>query len=514
MTALWHRTGSSVPVSPAHSTPMGRRFDTVVVGAGLTGLVTAVLLSRSGQRVAVLEARTVGAVTTGHTTGKLSLLQGSVYSRIRGHAGDDAVQAYAEANREGQAWMIRELERLGLPVDRRTAVTYANGDSGVEDLERELEACRAAGVDAERTDDTGLPFATAGAIALEHQVQLQPMDVLAALAAEVLERGGEIHERTRVHGVEEEGDDLAVQTAAGVVTADRCVLATGVPILDRGLFFARLEPFRSFVAAYDVPEERIPRGMHVSIDAPDRSLRTARGANGETLVLVGGGGHTTGRGGDTVRTLAELDAWAQQHLDAGPRVSWWAAQDYQRHAGPPYAGPLAGGHGRIFTATGYDKWGMTNAVAAGLAIVSQMLGGRLDWAETMRSAGPGVAGVADAVRVNAEVAAHVAGDWTRAVLSGSGAADLAEGEGRVVREGARPVAVSRVDGELCRVSAICTHLGGIVNWNPAERSWDCPLHASRFSATGEVLEGPAVRHLSEVGGATDDDADGAAGAEG
>ncbi|MEJ6489008.1 FAD-dependent oxidoreductase [Leucobacter sp. USCH14] len=498
MTALWHLTGPTIPVSPADPSPFGRRFDSVVVGAGLTGLVTAVLLARAGQRVAVLEARTVGAVTTGHTSGKLSLLQGSVYSQVRKHVGDDALCAYAEANREGQAWMIRELERLGLPVDRRDAVTFANDEASLDDLERELDACRVAGVDARWADDTGLPFATAGAIALEQQVQLQPIDVLAALAAELLERGGEIHERMRVQGVEENGDELEVQTSAGTVAAERCVLATGVPFLDRGLFFARLEPSRSFVTAYDVPEDRIPRGMHVSIDAPDRSLRTARGTGGETLVLVGGGGHTTGRGGDTVRTLAELDAWAQEQLGAGPRVSWWAAQDYQRHASLPYAGPLAGGHGRIYTATGYDKWGMTNAVAASLAIVSQMLGGRLDWAKTMRHAGPGVAGVADAVRVNAKVAAHVAGDWTRAVLSGSGAVDLAEGEGRVVREGAHPVAESRVDGRVCRVSAVCTHLGGILNWNPAERSWDCPLHASRFSAAGEVLEGPAVRDLAQA----------------
>lgn len=498
MTALWHLTGSPIPVSPAEPSPHGRRFDTVVVGAGLTGLVTAVLLTRAGQRVAVLEARTVGAVTTGHTTGKLSLLQGSVFSQVRRHVGDEALVAYAEANREGQAWMVRELERLGLPIDRRSAVTYANDDSSLDSLERELEACRVAGVDARWADDTGLPFATAGAITLDRQVQLQPIDVLAALAAEVLERGGEIHERTRVQGVDEIDHALEVQTVGGVVAAERCVLATGVPILDRGLFFARLQPSRSFVTAYDVPEDRIPRGMHISIDAPDRSLRTARGTEGETLVVVGGGAHTTGRGGDTVRTLAELDAWAQQQLGAGPRVTWWAAQDYQRHASLPYAGPLAGGRGRIFTATGYDKWGMTNAVAASLAIVSQMLGGRLDWADTMRHAGPGIAGVADAVRVNAEVAAHVATDWTKAVLSGSGAEDLAEGEGRVVREGARPVAVSRVDGSICRVSAVCTHLGGILNWNPAERSWDCPLHASRFSAKGEVLEGPAVRDLASA----------------
>ena len=497
MTALWQLTGPSIPVSPPDPAPVERRFDTVVAGAGLTGLVTAVLLARAGQRVAVLEARTVGAVTTGNTTGKLSLLQGSVLSDVRSHAGDEAVQAYAEANREGQAWLVRELERLGLQVERQDAVTFVHDAGNLDALERELAACEVAGVPASWADDTGLPFETAGAIGLAAQVQLQPVEVLAALAVELLERGGEIHEHRRVREVESTDDGLRVHTKDGAVLADRCVLATGVPILDRGLFFARLAPSRSFVTAYEVADGRAPRGMHVSIDAPDRSLRTARGTRGETLVLVGGGAHTTGRGGDTVRTLAELDTWAQDRLGVGHRVAWWAAQDYERHSSLPFAGPLPGGGGRIFTATGYQKWGMTNAVAAGLSLVSQMLGGRLDWAETLRNAGPGVAGVVDAVRTNAEVAAHVASDWAQAMFTGPiKDDDVAEGEGVVVREGAHPVAVSRVDGRVCRVSGVCTHLGGILNWNPAERSWDCPLHASRFAPDGELLEGPAVANLT------------------
>ncbi|WP_336660727.1 FAD-dependent oxidoreductase [Leucobacter sp. USHLN153] len=504
MASLWQLTGAPIPTSDSRPT-FDRPYDTIVVGAGLTGLVTAVLLARAGQRVAVFEARTVGAVATGNTTAKLSLLQGSVYSSLRTHLGDEAVREYAEGNREGQAWLVRELEHLGMPVERQRAVTFVHSESQRSALEQELEACQTAGVGAEWTTDTGLPFAVAAAIALPDQVQLQPIDVLAALAAELLARGGELHEGVRVTGANvsgTRGDDaggpsrrVRLNTPLGVATADRCVLATGVPILDRGMFFARVEPNRSFVGAYSVPEAYVPRGMHVSIDEPSRSLRTARGASGETLVLVGGGDHTTGRGGDTRRALADLDAFAKANLHAGPRVTWWAAQDYRRHASAPYAAPLPGGHDRVFAATGYNKWGMTNAVASGLAIASQMLGGRTDWADVYRRTTPGVAGVADAARVNASVAGHVVADWAGAMLGGS-EGELAEGEGSVRREGRKPVAVAQVDGRECRVSAVCTHLGGIVNWNPAERSWDCPLHGSRFAADGTILEGPATSDLA------------------
>lgn len=488
-TTLWHRTGPSI----ATSTPddLGDR-DAIVVGAGITGLTAAVLLARSGMRTAVLEAGTVGALTTGGTTGKLSLLQGTVFSEIREHAGEDVLQAYAEANRQGQAWLLRLLEGRG--VEQRTAYSLAQTEEGLETLDAELTAARSVGIDAERVADAGVPFDIAGALRLFDQAQLHPMIVLEALVAELRERGGVIIEGCRVHAAAVDGDTVQLDTSMGEREAPLCILATGMPVLDRGMFFARLEPTRSIVAAYRTQSR--PEGMHVTVDDPYRSLRTAEGVDGEPLLLVGGGAHITGRGGSLLAELDLIDAWTAQHWPGAERESSWAAQDYRAHSRVPFAGPLPGGGERIFAATGFNAWGMTNSVAAAQAMVSHALDGRNDWAETLREHGTSVATATAATRANAAVAGRLAGGWIPLdFVRPCDPSTLEEGEGVITRAGLAPVAISRVDGEVRRVSGICPHMGGVLRWNDLETSWDCPLHGSRFTADGTRIEGPAVDDL-------------------
>lgn len=519
-------------------------YDVVVVGAGLTGLTTALLLSRAGLNVTVLEARSVGAATTGHTTAKLSLLQGTVLSSIRRHFSEEIVQAYVAGNLEGQAWMLRYLKEQNVAAQRRAAYTYTVSESGRESLEQEAEAGRAAGLDITFSDgDIGLPYPIHAALHLADQAQFHPLEVLAALANDVRARGGRIVEGIRVRNISA-GTPATVLTDSGSNRAEQVILATGTPILDRGLYFAKVRPSRSYVAAYanadpaGHPAGMLPRGMFLSVDQPARSLRTVT-LDGEEILLVGGNGHPVGESASEQAHVSDLDDWTHQWFPGYEATHHWSAQDYQSANMVPFVGKLPRGGGNIQVATGYNKWGMTNAVAAALRLSAEILGGDMPWAQTLSHRITGPHDLLEGAKFNAGVAAKLAGGWLGAIFApeatqprpASAGAHIserdvpeggisegdaerttelppsaaeseqpvpAEGQGWIAREGLRPTALSTVEGKTCQVSAVCTHLGGVLTWNDAEKSWDCPLHGSRFSPEGEVLEGPATHDLPSL----------------
>jgi glycine/D-amino acid oxidase-like deaminating enzyme/nitrite reductase/ring-hydroxylating ferredoxin subunit len=499
MTSLWLDDTPPIATDPF---VLDTDVDDVVVGAGLTGLMTALLLARAGRRVAVLEARAPGAVTTGNTTAKLSLLQGTRLSTIKRHHSSAVLQAYVDGNLEGQQWLLRYCEEHKVPVQRRAAYTYANGASGIARLRKELEATQEAGLPATWLDEVDLPYRTAGAIMLPDQVQFDPMEVVAALVNDLRAHGGTTHAGVRVTGVTTEDDGCRVQTYAGDLRCERVVLATGIPILDRSLYFAKLSPERSYVIAYEGVESP-PPGMYLSADSPSRSLRTAERMDGSTLLLVGGSGHGVGRTRSEAAHLDELRDWTAQHFPEARETHWWSAQDYVPVDGVPFVGAMPRGGGKVFVATGYAKWGMTNAVAAALRLSAELLGGHTSWADTLRHRVTGPSSVAKGLAINAEVGALMTAGWSGAAVRTAPTTAPPEGEGAVGRVGRQPVAVSTVDGRTCAVSAVCSHLKGIVKWNDAEKSWDCPLHGSRFAPDGTVLEGPATTPLTPQPSPTD-----------
>jgi glycine/D-amino acid oxidase-like deaminating enzyme/nitrite reductase/ring-hydroxylating ferredoxin subunit len=492
MDTVWSVTHPPFPRSSAEF-PEDAHVDTVVAGAGLTGLATGVLLARAGQRVVLLEARHVGAVTSGRTSGKVTVLQGTTLSGILRHHSTDVLKAYVEGNREGQAWMVRLMDEHGIAYERRDAYSYATTESGLDDLRAEQHASRAGGLEVEWTSETGLPYRVKGALRLADQVQIHPLRVLEVLRAEFVRRGGTLVEETRLTGADW-SSPVTITTTRGRMRADRLVLATGTPVLDRGGYFAKLTPERSYVTTFRVPGA-IPTGMYLSVDQPTRSLRTVP-LDGEELLMVGGNGHVTGRSDSPAAAIADLQHWATEQFPGAQAAHAWSAQDYLSMNRVPFVGKLPRGGGSIMLATGYGKWGMTNGVAAALELASELLGGHMSWAETLGRRVTKPAGFVSAVLPNAQVAMEATRVWVHAETSALPDEPPAEGQGVVGRgEGGLPEGMATVDGATCRISAVCTHAGGVVRWNDAEKSWDCPLHGSRFTPDGRVLEGPAVSDL-------------------
>jgi glycine/D-amino acid oxidase-like deaminating enzyme/nitrite reductase/ring-hydroxylating ferredoxin subunit len=493
LTPVWKRSPSPLTSVPTPD-DLATDWDVVVVGAGLTGITTALLLARAGRSVLVLEAHELGSGTTGASTAKVSLLQGTTLSSLRRRTSDRVLGAYVQGNREAQAWVERFAEEHEVAFQRRTAYTYATTASGASSARRELEAAQQAGLPATWVTDTTLPYPVTGAVSLADQLQLDPMELLEALAREAVAHGVGVLEGVTARAVN--GDSpVVVSTDRGDFRAERVIVATNLPFLDRGGFFGRAEPGRSYALAYRTQTSAVD-GMYLSADSPTRSLRDLPDEDG-SLLLVGGNGHVTGRATSPAARLAELREWTEGWFPGARFVSGWSAQDYVTADHVPFAGPVLPGQEEVLVAGGYGKWGMTNAVAAALATSARILGGNMVWADDLYSWRPRWGGGPEAARINALVAKEMAQGWT-APLARPGRRDVAEGQGIVSYDHVgTPTATARVDGQVHRVSAVCPHLGGVLRWNDAERSWDCPLHGSRFGADGERLEGPATCGLEK-----------------
>ena len=496
MSSFWR---DRIDVQAPSTAVTDTRYDYVVVGGGITGLATALLLSRAGSSVAVLEARHLGFGATGNTTAKLSVLQGTRLSSISGKHTNEAVRHYVHANLDAQRWLLDLMQDKGVPFQLRDAYTYAQTDKGIEAVETEFRAARRAGLPVQRVDRLDTAFPALSAVVLKDQAQFDPMDVVALLAGEARSHGTDIFEGIRVRSVRTDRGDQVLATEQGDVRAGTVILATGIPILDRGGYFARVHPERSYAAAFDVSEE-IPTGMYLSADQPSRSVRTVPTADGEVL-LTGGAGHTVGRTRSEQALVDELIEWTTRSFPTARLRARWSAQDYVSIDELPYVGPLVPGNDNIMVATGYAKWGMSNGIAAALMLSGIFHGNRQPWASALNASRyQQLSGIPSAAMINGAVGVQMVKGWAGAAVAGSpGPQDpAAEGAGEIRREGTHPVGVCTVGGRRHRVSAICPHLYGILKWNDAEASWDCPLHGSRFRHDGEIIEGPATSPLRRL----------------
>ena len=490
--SLWLATGraGSYPVLEGNA-----RADVAVIGAGITGLVTAWMLRREGLDVVVADQSSVGSGVTGHTTAKVSSLHGLTYSRLASRFGQEAAYAYGAANEAGIAIIEDLIDQLSIRCDwrRKPNYTYAASDDDRRKVEAEAEAARAGGLPASLVEDVPLPYPTRGAVRFDDQAEFQPYEFVMRLADALADAGCRVYEHTRARSLHD-GDPCRVETARGTITAGRVVVATHFPFPDRALFFARMHPERSYCVAARI-EEPAPNGMFISASSPTRSIRS-HPVEGEEVLIVGGEGHKVGQGGEHAERYRNLHAFAREHWRVQDVPYRWSTQDNMPADGVPYVGRLTPRSRGSYTATGFRKWGLAMGAASGAMLRDAILDRHNDWLSLFDPNRLNVTAAApDLVQENANVAFHFFADRVTRRASDS-TADLAPGEGKVVSRHGRQVAVSKDDaGVVHAVSARCTHMGCIVAWNDAERSWDCPCHGSRFAQDGSVLHPPAVNPL-------------------
>ena len=473
--------------------------DVVVVGAGITGITTALLLQRAGQRVAVVDAEELGrSVTTGSTV-KVTFGHGTLYSKIAERNGLDAAHTYAAANVEGLRQileLVRELDIDCMLEHGAPHVVYAEHDEERATVEAEAAVATRLGLPVSLTQDAPLPFPIAAAVHFEGQAQFHPGQYLAGLAEAFTSLGGTVMEGARVVDVDEHRDHCTVETTSGQLSTGHVVVATQYPILDRGGQFSRLTPRRSYGIAGVLPPGT-EAGMTINTGSPTHSTRTAS-LDGDRLLIVVGEGHDVGHVSDTSRQWDALRSWARDRFGVTDFRYHWSAEETSSLDHLPFVGFIAPGSRRVLTATGFDGWGMTNGTASAILMRDLILGQENPWAETFdaRRAETSLPGK-EFVKHNV----HVGKTWLKGRVSGASAGsleDLEPGAAAVLEvDGKQTAAYRDEQGTVHAVSSVCTHMGCTVEWNDGERSWDCPCHGSRFGCDGEVLHGPATRPLEQ-----------------
>jgi glycine/D-amino acid oxidase-like deaminating enzyme/nitrite reductase/ring-hydroxylating ferredoxin subunit len=466
-----------------------RSFDVLVLGGGITGLTTALLLKRRGVRVAVAEAGRVGAGVSGNNTAKVTALQSTVLSGITRTRGVEVAVEYAVRSRAAVDLVAELAATEGIDCDlvRRDAFTVAVRDADLPDVEQEYEAATRAGLPVTLTDTVDLPYPVAGAVRLADQVEFHPVKYVHGLAAAVDGDGCRVFENTRALAVRE-GAPVRVSTTQGTLTADRVVVATHYPVWDRGLYFARMEVSRSYCVAARVRDEP-SRGMSITTGGETWSYRSAG-----DLMIVLGQSHAAGARGIDASRYAGIERHVREHWDVEEVTHRWSAQDPIPYDHTPVIGSYTPGSSRMYVASGFAKWGLSGGTMAAVLLSEQISGGPGSEAFSPHRLSP--RGLPQLARLNAKVAVDIVADRL-APGQISSAADLAPGSAGVVRSGAERTGVYRDhDGGLHAVSMRCTHLGCLVRFNAAETSWDCPCHGSRFDVDGNVLEGPAVKPLA------------------
>ncbi|HEY9423815.1 MAG TPA: FAD-dependent oxidoreductase, partial [Microterricola sp.] len=371
--SLWRE--DRVPFESGSFQP-GERMGVLVVGAGLTGLIAACLLARAGEQVLVIDALYPGALASGASTGKLSLLQGARLSEISRHHPEAVVRAYVDANRAGQSWLATFIRSRAVRFSERPAYSLARSPAAVDRLEHEYVLGRAAGLPLQRVHDTELTWEHGLALRLDAQIHLDPMSLVQALLAECRSLGVRVIGGCTATAVGPLPNGYAARTTLGEIRAARVIAATGTPFLSRGGHFARADAQRSSLTAYSSPGVAL-QGMYLTLDEPPRSVLSTDLVGGEPLLLVGGAARVVGREHSAAESIEAVDDWTSAHFPGAVRRSRWWAQDYTTLDAAPYVGPLHPGERGILVATGFAKWGIANAAAAGLALAALIHGAGL-----------------------------------------------------------------------------------------------------------------------------------------
>lgn len=473
--------------------------DVVIVGGGITGITAAYLLSREGKSVVLLEKGRIVMSETGHTTAHIIEATDADYRDLIKQHGQEGARMNTEAVRLSIALIRSTVDELGIdcglqPVD---GYLYTEEAKDVEDLQRQQEYLRKTGIETEWVDAVPLPFPTFGGIRYRSQYIFHPRQYLLAVAKAAVERGAVIHENSLVNDLEnaEKSGRCVVKTAEGSVTAQHVLLATHVPINDRGGLWAKMYMTRTYVVAAPIEPDQLTNALFWDTSHPYHYTRLLETPKGRFLI-VGGEDRDVGKEGNDEERYEALEEYCRSHFGVKTFSHRWSGQINEPADALPFIGESS--HGKnVWMSTAYSGTGMTYGTLGAMLLADFAMERENAYAKLYDPGRKSLGALIENVVTKAiEYPKRMIEKVTHRDVEAKSVGEVAEGEGKIVATDDGKLAVARIDGKLCLLDPTCTHMGCTVAWNAAEKSWDCPCHGSRFDTSGQVLNGPATSPLS------------------
>ncbi|PKM94051.1 MAG: FAD-dependent oxidoreductase [Firmicutes bacterium HGW-Firmicutes-1] len=474
------------------------KVNTAIIGGGIFGLTSALLLMKEGVDVAVFEANKLGSGATGSTTAKVTSQHRLIYQDIISEQGDEHALQYATAN-QGAIKKIKDIiQELKIDCDYKEQKSYvfATTEKGLKKVQKEYDAAIKLNLPASIVTESSLPFECEAALCFDGQGMFHPLKYLFGISDILRDKKIPVYENTRIIEVDGNGPFVLTTDDGVEVEAEKVIIATKYPILNKkGLLVVKLYVMRTYIVAGYSSKLHLD-GMYINAEDPVRSLRSYTQDDKE-LILVVGASHQTGECKDTTKLYEELIAYAKK-LDPDFDVKYkWSTQDCLSLDSIPYIGSLSEDLSQIYVGTGFSKWGMTNGTVAAMIISDFILGRNNPWKEVFDPKR------GFSLKTSKELLVQgvdLTGDLIKTVLPVDAVEliDIKKGEGKVIEYNNEKVGVFRDgNGNVFGIDPTCRHLGCQVTFNNAEKTWDCPCHGSRYHFQGGVIEAPAVHALEQ-----------------
>lgn len=472
--------------------------DVAIVGGGITGITAAYLLAREGKSVVLVEKGRIAMSETGHTTAHIVESTDADYRDLIKDHGEEGARLDTEAIRSAISLIGSLVEELRIDCGFKAVdgYLYTEDEKDVEYLQRQQEYLRQAGIETEWVDGVPLPFPTFGALRYRNQHVFHVRRYLLAIAKAAVHRGAAIYERSLVDDLEnaEKRGRCVVKTADGSVTARHVLLATHVPLNDRGTLWAKMHVTRTYVVAAPIEPGRVADALYWDTAYPyhyTRLLETEKGLH----LIVGGEDRDVGQEENDESRYAALEEYCRSRFGVSSFTHRWSGQINEPADMLPFIGESS--HGKnVWMSTGYSGTGMTYGTLSAMLLADFALERENRYAKLYDPGRTRAASVLENIVTKAtEFPKRMIEKVTHRDVEAESVAEVGEGEGKIVATGDGKYAVARIDGELRMLDPTCTHMGCTVAWNAAEKSWDCPCHGSRFNTNGDVLNGPATAPL-------------------